>query len=155
MVKRRVESTNGLARNLFRLGMLLGAVGACTDESVTPAPQEPTGWTPGHHLPSDHDGPRGLLDVRGLIHAHSVYSHDACDGEPRDPTTDAINEPCFDDFRRDLCTAGHDFVMLTDHDDSFSRTEYPEVLLYRPDRGRRARGARRRAGGELGRLCGG
>jgi len=70
-----------------------------------------------------------------LIHAHSVYSHDACDGEPRDEETDAINEPCFDDFRRDLCASKHDFVMLSDHRDSFTRTEYPDTLLYRADRG--------------------
>lgn len=109
---------------------------ACTSEAVNPAPSEPAGWVPGNHLPSLRDeAPRNMRDVRGLIHAHSVYSHDACDGEPRDEATDAINEPCFEDFRADLCKAKHDFVMLTDHDDSFSRTEYPEVLLYREERG--------------------
>jgi hypothetical protein len=76
---------------------------------------------------------RGLLDRRGLIHAHSVYSHDACDNQPvkngaRDPV-------CFDDFRDGLCRTMHDFVFLTDHDDGFGQTEFPEVLLYRPDRG--------------------
>ena len=73
--------------------------------------------------------------MRGLIHAHSVYSHDACDGEPWDEQTDAINEPCFEDFRRDMCLAAHDFIMLTDHDERFSRTEFPDVLLYRSERG--------------------
>ncbi len=72
---------------------------------------------------------RGLLDRRGLIHAHSVYSHDACDGEPRD-ANDAINAPCLSDFRHGLCTTRHDFVMLTDHSESFARSEYPDVLLY-------------------------
>lgn len=76
-----------------------------------------------------------MLDVRGLIHAHSVFSHDACDGTPRDEATGAIDAACFDDFRRDLCRAKHDFVMLTDHSDSFSRTEYPDTLLYRAERG--------------------
>lgn len=71
---------------------------------------------------------RGLVDRRGLIHAHSVYSHDACDGEPE---VDGVrNEPCFEDFRRDLCTAKHDFVMLTDHRDLFASTEFPDILLY-------------------------
>jgi hypothetical protein len=96
----------------------------------------PTGWKPDDVEPSIRDAaPRGFLDLRGLIHAHSVYSHDACDGEPRDPVTDAINQPCFDDFRRDLCKVGHDFVMLTDHNESFGRSEYPDTLLYRADRG--------------------
>lgn len=79
--------------------------------------------------------PRGMLDLRGLIHAHSVYSHDACDEAPRDPVTDAVDEPCFDDFRKGICAVGHDFVMLTDHNESFGRTDYPDTLLFRQDRG--------------------
>lgn len=96
----------------------------------------PAGWRPGDVRPSiGTAGPRGLLDLRGLIHAHSVYSHDACDGKPRDPDTDAINQPCLDDFRAGLCHVGHDFVMLSDHNESFGRSEYPDTLLYLPDRG--------------------
>jgi hypothetical protein len=96
----------------------------------------PHGWSPGKVEPSiGKGGVRGFLDLRGIIHAHSVYSHDACDNAPRDPKTDAINEPCFEDFRRDMCKVGHDYVMLSDHDESFGRTEYPDVLLYRADRG--------------------
>ena len=76
---------------------------------------------------------RGLLDRRGLVHAHSVYSHDACDNQP---VKDGVRDPvCFDDFRDGLCRTMHDFVFLTDHDDAFSQTEFPEVLLYRPERG--------------------
>jgi hypothetical protein len=78
-------------------------------------------------------GPRGFLDRRGLIHAHSVYSHDACDGMP---VKNGVRDPvCFDDFRRGLCQTQHDFVMLTDHNTSFADTPYPDVLLYRPERG--------------------
>jgi len=77
---------------------------------------------------------RGWLELRGIIHAHSVYSHDACDDKPRDDAG-AINEPCFQDVRHGICATGHDFVMLTDHGDSFADTEYPEVLLYRADQG--------------------
>ncbi len=115
--------------------LLLLGLGACTDEAVSPAPVEPKGWVPGNHLASDRKGaPRDMLDVRGLIHAHSVYSHDACDGDPRDEN-DAINMPCLEDFRRDLCRAKVDFIMLTDHNESYSRTDYPDTLLYYPDRG--------------------
>lgn len=96
----------------------------------------PPPWQPGVVVPSIRaGGPRGLLDLRGLIHAHSVFSHDACDEMPRDPVTDAVNEPCLDDFRNDLCRVGHDFVMLTDHNESFGRSEYPDTLLYRAERG--------------------
>jgi hypothetical protein len=107
---------------------------ACVLSCSPSEPEAPVlgGWTPGTVLPSLTSGPRGMLDVRGAIHAHSVYSHDACDGVPRDPSTDAIDEVCFEDLRRGLCQARHDFVMLTDHGESFARTEYPEVLLHRP-----------------------
>lgn len=118
------------------LGHALALLVGCSSEALEPAPLAPEGWTPGQHLASARESaPRGMLDVRGLIHAHSVYSHDACDGAPRDEASDAIDTACFDDFRRDLCRAKHDFVMLTDHSDSFSRTEYPETLLFRAERG--------------------
>jgi hypothetical protein len=80
---------------------------------------------------------RGLLSRRGIIHAHSVYSHDACDGAPRDPVTGAIDAACLEDFRRDLCRTRHDFVMLTEHDESFSRTDFRELLLFDAGRGDR------------------
>lgn len=96
----------------------------------------PLVWEPGVVEPTiGAGGPRGWLDLRGLIHAHSVYSHDACDNEPRDPATDAVNLPCLDDLRDAICRVGHDFLMLTDHNDSFGRSEFPDTLLYLPDRG--------------------
>ena len=126
----------------MRVSLLLTTALALTPLACSDAPPnegEPTetgGWHPGTVLASrPSDGPRGLLDARGLIHAHSVYSHDACDGAPRDEQTDAINQPCFDDFRRGICQVGHDFVMLSDHGESFARTDFPEVLLHRAERG--------------------
>ena len=121
----------------IRLASLALALLSCSEGSNPTTPDAgPLPWKPGDVRPSIRaEGPRGLLDLRGIVHAHSVYSHDACDGEPRDPVTGALNEPCVDDFRRDLCRVGHDFVMLTDHNDSFGDSEYPDVLLYRPERG--------------------
>ena len=112
-----------------------GGAGGAGGASTTTTPK-PEGWYPGDVEPSiGKGGVRGMLDLRGIIHAHSVYSHDACDGAPRDPKTDAINEPCFEDLRRDICRVKHDFVMLSDHNESFGRSEYPDVLLYRKERG--------------------
>lgn len=88
-------------------------------------------WVPGEMLGSLHDdSSRGWLNLRGLIHAHSVYSHDACDNKPRDPETDQIDSACLNDFREGICTVGHDFVGLTDHNESFGRSEFPDTLLY-------------------------
>ena len=119
------------------IGLLACLLGCGENPEVVtpPAPSGPGGWTPGNVLPSLETSMRDMLDLRGVIHAHSVYSHDACDGEPRDEGTDAINEPCFDDLRRGLCQSRHNFLMLTDHPDSFERTEFPDVLLHRTDRG--------------------
>ncbi len=106
---------------------LLLVLAACTSKAA------PTPWAPGQTRPSAHAERRGLKDVRGIIHAHSIYSHDACDGEPeKDGVRD---EACLADLRRGVCQSGHDFVMLTDHSDAFAQTEFPEVLLYRPELG--------------------
>ncbi len=92
-------------------------------------------WAPGKHLALGDAVRHGALrDVRGLIHAHSVFSHDACDGKPVDDKG-ASNEPCLADFRNDLCKVKHDFIMLTDHPDRFAEHEFPEVLLYDAKRG--------------------
>ncbi len=118
-----------LGRFLFACAAGMALLG-CGGKKDPPPP-----WTPGTVYPST-SGPngRGLLDRRGLIHAHTPYSHDACDGVPR-LAGDVIDGACLDDFRRGLCQARHDFAFLTDHPESFARSEYPDVLLHQPDRG--------------------
>jgi hypothetical protein len=89
-------------------------------------------WSPGKMLTTEREpNARGLLDRRGLIHAHSVHSHDACDDMPKDDQGN-YDEQCDRDFREGLCRSRHDFVFLTDHVDSYVATEYPETLLHRP-----------------------
>ena len=63
---------------------------------------------------------------RGVLHVHSPFSHDACDGEG---LKDGVpNKPCADDLRAAACEVGLDFVLLTDHP-SFMQ-DYPfEDLL--------------------------
>jgi len=85
-------------------------------------------WSPGQKRETTHLTQRGLLDVRGLIHAHSIYSHDACYDEPW--LEEAPNAACLADFREGICASGHDFVFLTDHPSHFSEYEFPEVLLF-------------------------
>lgn len=71
---------------------------------------------------------RGWRVVRGIVHSHSPYSHDACDDQPF--IDGQRNEPCFAEVRAGLCQTAQDFVFLTDHADSFADHEYPDVLLY-------------------------
>jgi len=117
------------------VGLLLLGCGANDDSGDTSSVHELPPWQPGVVYASPAAPQRGLLDRRGLIHAHSVYSHDACDGEPRDPVTGELDLSCLEDFRFGVCKTRHDFVMLTDHDAMFAETEYPDALLYAPDRG--------------------
>jgi hypothetical protein len=114
------------------LALVAADLSSCAATDAPPPATTP--WRPGTILPAEGAVARGLVDVRGLVHAHSVYSHDACDGEPVLPDG-TIDGTCFDDFRRGLCQSRHDFVFLTDHGDRFTETPFPDVLLYRPERG--------------------
>ena len=112
------------------------AAGFVGSSSCAPPAQMHVGpvWKPGVVYPPETQTVRGFRDVRGLVHAHSVYSHDACDGKPvlDDGTRDPV---CFEDFRRGLCQSQHDFVFVTDHKDAFDDVEFPAALLYRADEG--------------------
>lgn len=82
------------------------------------------------------DPVRGWVVRQGHLHAHSVFSHDACDNQPRvNGETGARNEACFHDLRNGICQAGLDFLFLTDHMAMFPEYEFPEVLLYEPSAG--------------------
>lgn len=105
---------------------------ACSAPTPTPPP---TPWEPSTVYRLDRQpNARGFTTLRGLIHTHSPYSHDACDGNPRSDAG-VLDATCMADFRRGLCQVQHDFVFLTDHNDSFSWSEYPGVLLHDASQG--------------------
>lgn len=117
--------------------MLATLLIACGGDPEGDGAAQPPGppWAPGTvYRTADAPSPRGLLDRRGLIHAHSAFSHDACDDDPLDENG-VPKEDCIDDFRRGLCQTQHDFVFLTDHTTQFAEWEFPDVLLFRPDQG--------------------
>jgi hypothetical protein len=114
---------------LFAAAMLLG----CSKPPGPPPP--PTPWQPGTVLPLERTpNARGLVELRGLVHLHSVYSHDACDGWPIDDAG-VTNSQCLEDFRAGACATQDDFFFLTDHGDRFSWNEFPGVLLFDGARG--------------------
>lgn len=105
-------------------------VAACGSEG--PGEPELGPWDPELPAAAEAMGARrGLVPARGIIHLHSPYSHDACDGEPRDEDTGAVNEQCLADLRRALCAARVDFAALTDHDDSMAGEPFGDLLLAR------------------------
>jgi hypothetical protein len=71
---------------------------------------------------------RGLRPVRGILHSHSPYSHDACDGDGVQPGG-GINVGCAQDLRRSVCDAAEDFVFLTDHADHMAEYDFESLLF--------------------------
>ena len=74
---------------------------------------------------------RGLSPARGIIHFHSPYSHDACDGEPREDETGPIDEDCLATMRAGLCKNRMDFGVLTEHDDSMADEDFTTLFSLR------------------------
>ena len=75
---------------------------------------------------------RGLVPARGIVHLHSPYSHDACDGMPRDGGG-VPNEPCLQSLRAALCADRIDFAALSDHDDTMADEEFTTLFSMRDD----------------------
>ena len=76
---------------------------------------------------------RGLTPVRGIVHLHSPYSHDACDGNPRPGPGGAIDETCLDHLRAALCTLRIGYAALTDHDASMADEDFATLFSARGD----------------------
>jgi len=73
---------------------------------------------------------RGWTPARGIIHLHSPYSHDACDGDPRDNQGN-VDEQCLADLKAGLCATRMDYAALTDHDDSMADEEFADLFVTR------------------------
>jgi hypothetical protein len=109
--------------------ILLAACGG--GGTTNPPPVELPPWDPGLPAASVMQMRRGLEPVRGIIHLHSPYSHDACDGAPRAPDG-TVDETCLERLRDALCATAMDFAALTDHDDSMADEAWgPELFLHR------------------------
>jgi hypothetical protein len=104
-------------------------LGACGDGGPGQPPPPPP-WDPALPDARELGVRRGLTPARGIIHLHSPYSHDACDGKPRagDGTP---NEPCLQDLRAALCTTRQDFAAVTDHWDSMADEDFTTLFSMR------------------------
>ncbi len=121
-------------RTTGRLAIVVAllAIG-CGDDGATTDP--PPDWS--RELPAadlSFGSHRGLTPVRGIIHLHSPYSHDACDGLPRDEETGAVDESCLADLREALCVTRVGYAVLTEHDDSMAdEDDFNNMFLMRED----------------------
>jgi hypothetical protein len=123
-----------MLRAVRRLCLLVACLAAaCGDDAGGVPDANPLpAWD--RELPSSADVlgmRRGLTPVRGIIHLHSPYSHDACDGKPRENETGPIDEECLADLRAALCDLRVDFAALTDHDGSMAQEDYDTLFLVR------------------------
>ncbi len=79
-------------------------------------------------LSRELSGQRGHTLARAIVHLHSSWSHDACDGDPLDddgnPRTD-----CLADLRAGLCDDAIEHAFLTDHPTHFASSEWSDAPL--------------------------
>jgi hypothetical protein len=116
---------------LFVLPFLAGCHSASTPANGPADAAAPRAWqqlaTPTSALASI----RGFRPVRGILHSHSPYSHDACDNQGL--TADGKPAPgCAADLRRGMCDAGEDFVFLTDHNAHMADPSFDELFFVAP-----------------------
>jgi len=82
-------------------------------------------------------GPRGYTLERAIVHLHSSWSHDACDGEPFDADGHPRRD-CLAQLREGLCDAGIDHAFLSDHPSWFATATWdtdPVAGVFQPDDG--------------------
>jgi hypothetical protein len=111
-----------------RAWYLCVALGACGNGAPPALPAWEKTLPPASELGTGTT--RGLVPARGIVHLHSPYSHDACDGMPRDASL-VPNEPCLDHLRAALCADRIDYAALTDHDDSMADEEFATLFNMR------------------------
>ena len=68
----------------------------------------------------------GLQWSRSIVHLHSPWSHDACDGEGY--VDGVFDTSCLDDMRRGLCEAAIDTAWLTDHPAYAALPDWDELI---------------------------
>ncbi len=106
------------------LPVTLLLISSCTNISEPTRTEQP--WDPGLPSLEGSSSPEGYEWGRGIIHLHSPWSHDACDGAYEDGES---IEACLDDFRAAICTNSLDFVFVTDHP-SYAAYKSIEQLLW-------------------------
>ncbi len=110
------------------------ALFSCGSETPDKVPDEgsdsgvggPVDWTRGAVDTSRLELVRGKATRRGIVHLHSPWSHDACDGEGI--INGAADPACLADLRMGLCDAGIDVAWLTDHPDYAAAQPFEDRL---------------------------
>lgn len=138
--RRPVLARPGLARALGPLLLTVACGGAegpakpraaaDSADSGGAGPSGPQPWS-SSLLPSSTVFPsvRGAETRRLIVHLHSPWSHDACDGAGFEDGV--FDESCLADLRRGLCEAGIDLAFVTDHPAHAGERPFAELMLSR------------------------
>lgn len=103
---------------------------ACTASKPSDTTTEPivVPWSQ-QRVPLSETSPKGRSWARGIIHLHSHYSHDACDGDPM--PGGVPDEACLQDLRFGLCANAIDYAFITDHPAHAAYAPFEDLLLHR------------------------
>lgn len=116
------------------LSLLSAGLSACEPSAPATPPDagpKPRAWQR-HAVPTaDLPAIRGYRPVRGILHSHSPYSHDACDNAGLD-ADGKPNAACLADLRRGMCEAAEDFVFLTDHGAHLAEQAFDDLFFVAP-----------------------
>ena len=101
--------------------VLLVACTGPTPEDSPPADRVVVPWS-AERAPLEEVSANDRPWRRGIIHLHSIWSHDACDNHQMD------DAPCLADLRAGLCATAMDYAFLTDHPAQAAEKTYEELL---------------------------
>ena len=101
-------------------------------DSAGPAAPEPVAWSGGLVSTSIDVGQiRQWLPRRSIMHLHSPWSHDACDGVP---LIDGQPDPeCLQNLRDALCTTAVDIAYLSDHPAHAAEQPFEDLFHAAPE----------------------
>ncbi len=109
--------------------LLMAACGTSDSISDSKAPSVHTGPWDGGLSPTTIDmaSIRQWTPARTIMHLHSPWSHDACDGDGL--PEGEINADCLSDLRYALCRTSIDIAYLSDHPDYAAFQDFEQLLL--------------------------
>ncbi len=86
-------------------------------------------WSKGLPSAADELGSvRGLTPARALVHVHSPFSHDACDGDGY--VDGEVDLECLADLRAALCDTRTDVAFITDHPGHAAEQPFVDLLFH-------------------------